>query len=148
MIRAAQIQDISEILDVVHDSIRSCIKDHHRHESTIQIWLENKTQSNPIMWMHYNDSWVYVLNQHVVGFIMVSDQGRILLNYISSAEQQRGIGKALLETVIEHLKRKKIHQISLESTQTACSFYQKHGFQIHAQDIPNPKMVPMIKLLC
>ena len=96
MIRAAQLQDISEILDVVHDSIRSCIKDHHRHESTIQIWLENKTQSNLIMWMHYNDSWVYVLNQHVVGFIMVSDQGRILLNYISSAEQQRGIGKSFI----------------------------------------------------
>lgn len=70
MIRAAQLQDIPEILNVVHDSIRSCIKDHHRHESTIQIWLENKTQSNLIMWMHYNDSWVYVLNQHVVGFIM------------------------------------------------------------------------------
>ena len=138
MIRAAQLQDIPEILNVVHDSIRSCIKDHHRHESTIQIWLENKTQSNLIMWMHYNDSWVYILNQHVVGFIMVSDQGRILLNYISSAEQKRGI---------EHLKRKKIRQMSLESTQTACSFYQKHGFQIHVQDIPNPQMVTMVKLL-
>ena len=38
-------------------------------------------------------------------------------------------------------------QMSLESTQTACSFYQKNGFQIHAQDIPNPKMVAMVKLL-
>lgn len=147
MIRAAQIQDISEILNVVHDSIRSCIKDHHRHESTIQIWLENKTQSNLIMWMHYNDSWVYVLNHHVVGFIMVSDQGRILLNYISSAEQHRGIGKALLATVVEHLKRKNIRQISLESTHTALTFYQKYGFQTHSQHLPDAKVIPMIKLL-
>ena len=139
MIRAAQLQDIPEILNVVHDSIRSCIKDHHRHESTIQIWLENKTQSNLIMWMHYNDSWVYVLNQHVVGFIMVSDQGRILLNYISSAEQQRGIGKALLETVIEHLKRKKIRQMSLESTQTACSFIKNMAFKSMSKTFQIPK---------
>lgn len=147
MIRAAQIQDIPEILKVVHDSIRSCIKDHHRNESAIQIWLENKTQSNLIMWMHYNDSWVYVLNHHVVGFIMVSDQGRILLNYISSNEQHRGIGKALLEQVIEHFKGKKIQQISLESTQTALAFYQKQGFQIHPPHLRESTAVPMIKLL-
>ncbi len=147
MIRVAQIQDIPEILNVVHDSIRSCIKDHHRHESTIQVWLENKTQSNLIMWMHYNDSWVYVMDQQVVGFIMVSDQGRILLNYISSAEQHRGIGKALLNTVIEHFKSKKIHQISLESTQTALSFYQRHGFQIRSQYTSDTTSIPMIKQL-
>lgn len=145
MIRVAQIQDVPEILNVIHESIRSCRKDHQYDENTIQIWLENKTQSHLILWMHYNDSWVYVMNYQIVGFIMVSDQGRILLNYVLPTQQHRGIGKALLDMVIQHFKAKKINQITLESTQTALNFYQKHGFEIYAQHISNNKSIPMLK---
>ena len=46
MIRTAQIQDIPTVVQLIHASIRSCILDHQRRESDIQICLENITQTN------------------------------------------------------------------------------------------------------
>ena len=48
MIRTAQIQDIPTVVQLIHASIRSCILDHQRRESDIQICLENITQR----WSH------------------------------------------------------------------------------------------------
>lgn len=147
MIRAAKIQDIPEILHVLQESIRSCVLDHQREESKIQAWLEKMTHSNLLLWMHYNDSWIYSMNQQTVGFIMVSDIGKILLNYTLPDVQGQGIGTSLLNSVIAHLKLRELEQITLDSTQTAMAFYQKQGFQIRTYATPEQQTVPMIKYI-
>lgn len=147
MIRAAKIQDIPEILHVLQESIRSCVQDHQREESKIQAWLEKITHSNLLLWMHYNDSWIYSINQQTVGFIMVSDIGKILLNYTLPDLQGQGIGTSLLNSVIAHLKLRNLEQITLDSTQTALAFYQKQGFQIRTYAAPEQPTIPMIKYL-
>ena len=147
MIRAAKIQDIPEILHVLQESIRSCVQDHQREESKIQAWLEKITHSNLLLWMHYNDSWIYSMNQQTVGFIMVSDIGKILLNYTLPDLQGQGIGTSLLNSVIAHLKLRNLEQITLDSTQTALAFYQKQGFQIRTYAAPEQPTIPMIKYL-
>lgn len=129
MIRESRIDDLAEIIQVIHESIRSCILDHQRNESDIQVWLEQTHQSNLLLLLLYNDSWVYLKDNRVVGFILINDQGVILLNYICPEKQQQGIGKALLMNVIEQMRMKKVEKITLDSTQTALRFYQKHGFQ-------------------
>lgn len=140
MIRESRIEDIPEIIRVIHDSVRSCIQDHQRNESEIQIWLEKTNQSNLLLWLLYNDSWVYIENHQVVGFILVNDQGEILLNYICPHMQQQGIGKALLMNMIERMRAKKVTQITLDSTYTALPFYKKYGFQsihpLRADSVP------------
>ncbi|WP_180007547.1 MULTISPECIES: GNAT family N-acetyltransferase [unclassified Acinetobacter] len=148
MIREAQIQDIPEIIHVIHNSIRSCIQDHQRNESVIQTWLEEANQSNILMWMLYNDSWVYVSDNRVVGFILVSDQGQILLNYICPERQYQGIGKALLLNMIHCVRKKNITEISLESTHTALAFYQKYGFVAHQDFEPADVPLKLVKQLC
>ena len=79
MLRPAHLHDIPKILYVIHESIRSCIADHQRNESQIQTWLEYKTQSQLTMWMLENDSWVYTIQEEIVGFMMCSDEGTINL---------------------------------------------------------------------
>lgn len=147
MIRAAKIQDISEILYVLQEAIRSCVPDHQSDESKIQAWLEKITHANLLLWMHYNDSWIYSINQHIVGFIMVSDIGKILLNYTLPEMQNQGIGTALLNSATAHLKLRNLEQITLESTQTALGFYQKQGFQVRTYALPEQQTIPMIKYL-
>lgn len=147
MIRAAKIQDIPEILHVLQESIRSCVQDHQREESKIQAWLEKITHGNLLLWMHYNDSWIYSINQQTVGFIMVSDIGKILLNYTLPDLQGQGIGTSLLNSVIAHLKLRNLEQITLDSTQTALAYYQKRGFQIRTYAAPEQPTIPMIKYL-
>ena len=72
MIRESRIEDIPEIIQVIHESVRSCIQDHQRNESEIQIWLEKTNQSSLLLGMLYNDSWVYLEQEQIAGFILVS----------------------------------------------------------------------------
>ena len=119
MIRAAQIQDVANLVAVLHASIRSCIQDHQRNEAKIQAWLENKSYENILMLLHYNNCWVYVLQHVVVGFIMISDRGQILQHAVAPELQQRGIGQALLFEAINNLQCKNVSHMSIFSTQTA-----------------------------
>lgn len=125
MIRAAQIQDVANLVAVLHASIRSCIQDHQRNEARIQVWLENKSYENILMLLHYNNCWVYVLQHVVVGFIMISDRGQILQHAVAPELQQRGIGQALLFEAINNLQCKNVSHMSIFSTQTALNFYEK-----------------------
>ena len=145
MIRPAQIQDISQILQVIHNSIRSCIQDHQRHEPSIQQLLESKTQHSLLMSMHYNDSWVYTIQERVVGFIMISDQGEIIMNYVASEAQKQGIGAALMQNIIELIKPKKLAGITIHSTHTAKDFYLKQGFKVTAQSTATISMHKTLK---
>ena len=147
MIRAAQIQDVANLVAVLQASIRSCIQDHLRNEAKIQAWLENKSYENILMLLHYNNCWVYVLQHVVVGFILMSDHGQILQHAIAPEMQQRGIGQALLFEAISDLQRKNVSHMSVFSTQTALSFYEKNGFEIQPQKISYGHFTPMLKHL-
>ena len=125
MIRVAQIQDVTNLVAVLHASIRSCIQDHQRNKARIQAWLENKSYENILMLLHYNNCWVYVLQHVVVDFIMMSDRGQILQHAIAPKLQQRGIGQALFFEAISDLQCKNVSHMCIFSTQTALNFYEK-----------------------
>ncbi|CAM4079977.1 GNAT family N-acetyltransferase [Acinetobacter pragensis] len=149
MIRKSRIEDIPEIIRVVHESVRSCIQDHQRNESEIQIWLEKTNQSSLLLSLPYNDSWVYIEHDQIAGFILVNDHGKILMNYIRPEMQQQGIGTALLMNMIDCLRDKKISQITLDSTQTALPFYKKCGFEsiYPMQNEHSPALTNLVKYL-
>jgi len=128
MIREGKIQDISQIIQVIHDSIQSCILDHQREDSVIQRWLEQFNHAQLIVEMLYNDCWVYILNDQIVGFLLVSDTGEILMHYVAARFQRLGFGTQLFDQMHKSLVRKNIHKIKVQSTQTALSYYQKNGF--------------------
>lgn len=146
MIRAAQIQDVANLVAVLHASIRSCIQDHQRNEARIQAWLENKSYENILMLLHYNNCWVYVLQHVVVDFIMMSDRGQILQHANAPEVQHRGIGQALLFEAISDLKRKNVSHMSVFSTD-CFKFLWKNGFEIQPQKISYGHFTPMLKHL-
>lgn len=147
MIRAAQIRDILDIIHLIHASIRSCSLDHQQHESRIQLYLEDITQEKLLLWMHYNDSWVHVVNGQILGFILINDHGKILLHYVSPEAQQQGIGKSLLFHIFTQAQQQKQQHIRIDSTQTALAFYQKYGFKIDSPIIENPAPLNLIHVL-
>ncbi|ATO19775.1 GNAT family N-acetyltransferase [Acinetobacter sp. LoGeW2-3] len=139
MIREGKVQDIPQIVHVVHDSIRTCVLDHQREEPRIQTWLEAFTHSTLIVEMLYNDCWVYTVHDRVVGFLMVSDQGEIRMHYVSSGMQRMGYGTQLFYHMLDALTPKKIDRLEIETTRTALPYYTKLGFQntsLQMQDEP------------
>ena len=119
------------------------------YKSQLELWLEKTNQSSLLLGMLYNDSWVYLEQEQIAGFILVNDHGKILLNYIRPELQQQGIGTALLMNMIDCLREKNIAQITLNSTHTALPFYRKCGFQHHQpqQDETGAALTHLVKYL-
>lgn len=131
MIREGKVQDIPQIIDVVQDSIRSCVEDHHRHENIIQPWLEQYTDAQLIADMLYNDCWVYLIHDKVVGFIMVTDKGEIKMHFVATNSQKMGVGSALYQHMLDKISKKNINKIEIKSTLSSLPYYEHLGFQIH-----------------
>jgi putative acetyltransferase len=67
----------------------------------------------------------------ILGFGGWSEQkGEIMGLFVSHRHQGEGVGKALLETMIEKLRRLRFKEIIVDATVTGVPFYQKFGFVI------------------
>lgn len=130
MIKHANHNHLYEIVDVIRESILSCTLDHNNDARIIEEWLSNKTEENVSNWIVNNISFVYLYYGKVVGFICLSLNGVLLLNYISPSHQKKGFGRELLNYLINYCKLNNISHIYLESTLTALTFYKKNGFKV------------------
>ncbi len=92
------VEDIPQIIQVIHDSIQSCVLDHQREESKIQTWLEKFDHASLIVDMLYNDCWVYLIYDKVVGFLLVSDTGEIRMHYVAQHCQRLGFGTRVISS--------------------------------------------------
>ena len=83
--------------------------------------------------MLYNDCWVYLVHDKVVGFLLVSDTEKSDALYRPQLPET-GIWYPVVSPDASHLIKEKIHQIEIQSTQTALSYYQRCGFHLHSAE--------------
>lgn len=129
-VQKAEITDIPILVDVITRSIKSCVQDHHNNVHNIAEWLANKDEKNLTVWMQNNLTYKAIVNQYIVGIIMCSPAGEILLNYVLPSSQQLGVGKAMLDTVKTEAKQRQLSELYLDSTLTAKAFYLSQGFSL------------------
>lgn len=141
MIEIAQQQDSKAILNVIKQSIESCSLDHDNNQNVIDEWLSNKTEENIINWINNSYSYVYKKDNKIVGFILMSKGGVILLNYVLPDYQGDGIGSAMVDFVISLSSSYQIDKIKLESTLTARKFYESKEFVILEETYEHEKLI-------
>ena len=125
--RGEHIKEINQL--IIRSIIEICVADHKHQYVLIQDWISNKTPKNIATWVSNNYAYIAISKSHtVVGFIMMSKKGEILLNYILPGYVKMGIGKALLNKLIQVAKRSKIKELTVNSTITAKPFYRKNDF--------------------
>ncbi|MDR7017345.1 GNAT family N-acetyltransferase [Acinetobacter sp. 3657] len=139
MIEIAQQQDAKVILNVIKKSIVSCSLDHQDNQNVIDEWLSNKTEENIINWINNSYSYVYKKDNKIVGFILMSKGGVILLNYVLPDYQGDGIGSAMIDFIISLSHQ--LDKITLESTLTAKKFYERKNFIILEEIYEYEKLV-------
>ncbi|QBQ17559.1 GNAT family N-acetyltransferase [Acinetobacter haemolyticus] len=141
MIEIAQQQDSKAILNVIKQSIESCSLDHDNNQNVIVEWLSNKTEENIINWINNSYSYVYKKDNKIVGFILMSKGGVILLNYVLPDYQGDGIGSAMVDFIISLSSSYQIDKIKLESTLTARKFYESKEFVILEETYEHEKLI-------
>lgn len=94
-----------------------------QYPQEIASWTANKTPENITNWMVNNVAISFFDDDKIVGFAMLSPKGERLLNYVLPSYQGKGVGKAMLNAMIQHAKSQNLAEIYLESTKTAKDFY-------------------------
>lgn len=130
MIEKAEKADISDIVNVIRESILSCVEDHKNDKNIIKDWLDNKTEENLTIWIKSNLAFVYKENNQIYGIILASEKGEILLNYTLPKKQGLGIGSELLSHLKSKYQKENKKGMTVESTITAKGFYLRKGFEV------------------
>lgn len=122
-----------ELCNLLIESITTnCAIDYNNDPQIIREWLENKTPENISQWINSANNLSLVAfdasKNKSAGFILMNKDGEILLNYVLPAYLYQGVGKALLKEIERIAKSSGIKVLSVVSTITAKTFYEKNGF--------------------
>ncbi|WP_340621149.1 GNAT family N-acetyltransferase [Xenorhabdus siamensis] len=95
-----------------------------------------QTEQQHLDYIAQDNSWVALGKRHPIGFILVKplDDGLHIFELSVHGDWQRkGIGKALIETVIQVAKQRKLQSVTLTTFRHVswnAPFYQRLGFSI------------------
>ena len=130
-VRRARAADADEAATVLRASITTlCVADHGNDGAVLERWLSNKTPCDVRTWIECPGVVVVVAQAHqgLVGVGAAAPTGEITLNYVAPKARFRGVSKAMLAALEEHLRTRGHARITLYSTRTALRFYRAMGY--------------------
>jgi GNAT superfamily N-acetyltransferase len=131
-IRDAVKADAAAACQVVRASITElCPLDHHNDRKILGRWLANKTPENLEAWIADPDASLLVAvdDEVVLAVGSVTNDGEIMMNYVSPQARFRGVSSALLNAMESRAGERGNTSCHLLSTETAHRFYLARGYQ-------------------
>lgn len=124
-------------------------EDDNYYYSAVQLRIEQFFKGHPNPTDLINDQFektgthlICLLNDSVIGtgrLNIENHQGIISQMAIDSQYQNKGIGKTILEQLINQCKEHNVNEIVLNARETAINFYKKYGFKITSEKFPSKK---------
>ena len=149
--------NINKYTTIYQNAVVSLVLSIQQKEFNIPITLEDQPDLQNIEHFFQNGNgnfWVATIDNKVIGTISLVDIGnqQVALSKMFVQENYRGkafgIGQALLNTVFEWSKEKRLTHIFLGTTEkylAAHRFYEKNGF-IEIKKIDLPKACPVMQV--
>lgn len=132
VLREAVVADADAACQVLKRSIvECCALDHHRDPTRIATWIANKTSENVSAWIAHPGVYALIAESasKPVGVGMITRSGQVTLCYLVPEALYKGIGRALLNAMLDRAQHWGLRTVHLESTQTALAFYARNGFK-------------------
>lgn len=130
-VRPATETDAIPACEVMRRSIRElCSADHRNDAKILAAWLENKTPANMIAWVKSKDNFsvVALRGSEVCGFALLQRNGEVNFCYVVPEVLYLGAGKAMLAALESEAAHCGLKRLTLTSTSTARSFYERQGY--------------------
>jgi GNAT superfamily N-acetyltransferase len=126
-----------------------CHADHGGDPDKIAAWCANKTPESFAAWIAAPDLLARVATgaKGLIGVLLATRKGEILLNYVATAARGRGVTTALLADAERELADLGVARARLVSTVTAREFYLRRGWRADGPEIFEFGMlgIPMAK---
>jgi GNAT superfamily N-acetyltransferase len=130
-IRRARIEDAESATTLLRESITQlCVPDHKNDTETLREWFRNKTPEHFERWVRDEENYLVVaeFDSELGGVGRLHRSGDIRLCYVRPGRERLGIGRALLEALEFQAQDWGLTELSLQSSITARSFYERHGY--------------------
>lgn len=127
--------DAPALLALFRDTIRRV---NNRDYSPAQIAAWSSDDIDTVCWSgRFAGRFVLVAEEagRPVGFAELELDGHIDRLYVSADHQGRGIGRQLMTSVVTEARRVGLARLFTESSITARSFFEAHGFEVLAQQV-------------
>lgn len=135
LIRKAQPEDISAIIDLCRNSIRStCSNDYN--PAQIEAWCHSV--SDPAKWrLAINDQHFIVAEEagNLLAFASIKNGEYLVYLYVHPARQRTGVAQLLLNNLLKESQRLGKDYIWSNVSKTAQPFFRKQGFQVEYERI-------------
>ncbi|MGR5544815.1 GNAT family N-acetyltransferase [Vibrio sp. PNB22_2_2] len=128
-ITQTQIEDIIAVAELVSKTTQQHILEHFTPEGK-QRFLARIEQDVTQAITNTNFVTLKVISgTKIVGFAALKDGNYLTQLFVATEEQNKGLGKLLLNAILEHTKRLPGTSVRLRSAPNAVQFYQQHGFE-------------------
>lgn len=144
IIRTANFSDIPDIAQLFDDTIRSInSKDYPQDE--IDDWAYWATDTDKWKERMYEQYFIVaILNNIIVGFSSLAQDGYLDFMYVHKNYQRQGIAKFLLKAVEEKAILQKNEIIYSDVSITARPFFEKYGYIVEKQQLKKSKNKELI----
>jgi putative acetyltransferase len=82
----------------------------------------------------------------LAGFGELEPDGHIDRFYVHAARQRRGIGRAIMQGLLDEARRRGIPRLRVESATTGRAFFESQGFRVLGEQVVNCRGVEMKNL--
>ena len=127
-IRQANIKDLDQIRFLFRDTV-TFINSADYSQQEIEVWAD--CYKNTVSWTKniLNQYFlVATINDTIVGFSSLADNGYLDFMYIHKDFQRRGVAKRLLTEIEKHADKLSLNRIFSHVSKTAQSFFEKFGY--------------------
>lgn len=130
-ISSATCTDAEEIAVLLRRSIVDfCQDDHGNDPEKYEPWLKNKTTENVERWIVGPGRVFSAVDERrkVVGVVMGTPDGEVVLNYVWPDARFSGVSKMLMKAIEDYFRNRGLTSAVLNSTCTAERFYRSIGY--------------------
>ena len=132
-VRPAESRDCNAAALVLQRSIREvCGPDYGNENALLEDWCANKTPEQVFEWIADPSLETLVAegDGEVVGVGQLNASGELTLCYVRPDMQGSGVGSLMLSFLEKAATDRGLDRITLTSTSTAYTFYQRHGYRV------------------
>ncbi|MGO4586738.1 GNAT family N-acetyltransferase [Arthrobacter sp. 2RAF6] len=136
-IRRYRRDDANQTLAIFLDAVTVTASADYSPEQ-IAAWSRPEQRNAP-EWdqgMHDRDSYVAIIDGEIAGFSDVSTEGYIHMMFVSPRHSRRGIATALLNSLETRAREAATDRLSATVSITARPFFERHGFEVVAEQHP------------
>lgn len=148
VIRKLEKSDIAACINLFRETVHFINAKDYSHEQ-LEIWAPKTIDPENQWWLTLleNIALVAVMNNEIVGFTDLSNEGYLDRLFVHKEHQRKGIAKALINELERLAVQRSITEITTEASITAKPFFAAMGYQVVKEQQKEHKGIKFINFV-